>query len=1313
MGAVYRAMDVALARAVAIKVLPHQLASNETAKARFVREARAASALDHPNIGTIYEIGEQDGELFIAMALYEGQTLKKRLEEGALPLSEAVDVLRQMSKGLEAAHNAGIVHRDIKPANVMLTSAGVLKILDFGLAKLAVDSAAQAVTQTGEAMGTLLYMSPEQLKGEAVDKRSDLWSLGVVGYEMLAGVCPFRAESSVATAMRILGEEPPLLSNVATVPSGLAAVISQLLQKDPAKRLGSASEVISQLEKQLAYPAVAVTGQRAIRLALLLVGIAVLSVASGLFYYFVRGGARSVSTEVSNSASSVSSIAVLPFTSLTSGEENAYFAQGFHDELLRQLGRIGDLRVISRTSVMQYKEGVRNLREIAEALGVSSIVEGSVQRAENRVRVEARLIDARNDRQIWGDRYDRDVTDVFGIQTAVAEEIARTLQARISPSQKAQIERKPTQKAEAYDLYLRALEYANRPGPQPDNLEIAERLYRQAIQADPSFALARARLAYVRLATYWGVAGALDSVVEEAKQEAELSLRLQPDLPEGHLALGYYHYWGRLDYDRALKEFEVARSGVPAEAVNAIGFALRRQGRFDEAIRYQQEAVHLDPGSPHTREQLAESFIHTRRYEDGDRLLDQVLTIAPDFTAALMEKAFVQEAWKGETSLAKKVIREARGRLDPQGRVGAQDWIISLLSHNPREALPFLDSLDSDSIKGSEGVLPKAFLYAVAHEALGNADQARKGWETALPLLAAEVEKNPSRPFQRSLLAHSYAGLGRKEDALREVNRAVEILPISKDHGRGTSIEIERAVVEARVGQTEAAIEHIRYLLSIPCLLSPGLLRVDPRWAPLRGDLRFRQLAELGREPASAAGRKSVAVLPFVNMSSDKESEYFSDGVTEEVINALANVDGLRVASRMSAFAFKGKDVDIRQIGEKLNVGAVLEGTVRRDGDRLRITAQLTNVADDYHVWSKTYDRELKNIFAVEEELARSIAQALRPKLVRAEAVPLVKAGTANLAAHDLYLMGRYFWNKRTKEMLTKAINYFHQAIEQDPSYALAYVGLADSTIILAEYGSTSVAEALPKAKQAAHRALELDESLAELHEVLGVISVFDYEWSAAEQQLRRAIEIKPEYPSAHHRYAVLLTTLGRLKEAKAEAERVRQLAPTSPIINNVLTATFVASHEYDRAIEQAKKAIELAPGFPQPRVLLAVAYIGQGRDVDAVVELEKLGPSAGLAAGFAGAVGYAYAMSGRRAEALRVLSELNGRSENEYVPPSARALIYVGLGDKDQAFAWLDKAYADRDFRLRELKTSPIFDSLRSDPRFTQLLKRMHFDDR
>jgi TolB-like protein/Tfp pilus assembly protein PilF len=495
-------------------------------------------------------------------------------------------------------------------------------------------------------------------------------------------------------------------------------------------------------------------------------------------------------------------------------------------------------------------------------------------------------------------------------------------------------------------------------------------------------------------------------------------------------------------------------------------------------------------------------------------------------------------------------------------------------------------------------------------------------------------------------------------------------------------------------------------------LVGIGLLAAIPGLAWyffLRSDTRI--VARKDGAPAGTGERKSIVVLPFVNMSSDKENEYFSDGMTEELINALANVDGLRVVSRTSAFAFKGKDVEIRQIGQKLNVGAVLEGSIRRDGERLRVTAQLINVADDNHVWSKTYDRELKNVFDVEDELARSIVQALKPKLVQAEAVPLVKPATANLAAHDLYLKGRYLWNKRTGEALTKAIGYFQQAIEQDPSYALAYVGLADATALLPEYGSMSAAEALPKAKQAALRALELDGTLAEAHDVLALISDANFEWSTAEHEYRRAIELKPEYPTAHHRYALLLDATGRVEEGLAEAERARQLDPTSLIINGMMSGLLTQARKYDRAIEQAKKTLELDPEFWLARMHLAGAYIGQSRYAEAVTELDKLRPFAAIPAIYTGFVGYVYAISGQRADALRTLAELEERSEREYVAPTAVALIYTGLGNKDQAFAWLDRAYAARDSWVRHLKSHSVFDSLRSDPRFTRLLKQMHLE--
>ena len=463
----------------------------------------------------------------------------------------------------------------------------------------------------------------------------------------------------------------------------------------------------------------------------------------------------------------------------------------------------------------------------------------------------------------------------------------------------------------------------------------------------------------------------------------------------------------------------------------------------------------------------------------------------------------------------------------------------------------------------------------------------------------------------------------------------------------------------------------------------------------------------LTRGSPSAERVPSIAVLPFVNMSSDKENEYFSDGITEELINALANIDGLRVASRTAAFAFKGKNSSIKKIGEELNVTTVLEGSIRREGNMVRVVAQLIGAADGYHLWSKTYDRELKSVFQLEDELARSIAQALRPKLLTSASPSLVKPSTANMDAHDLYLRGRFLWQKRTPDSLTKAAEYFQQAVESDPTYALAYAGLAEARALLIEYGSAQSLDMLPKAKEAVRKALELDGSLAEAHAASGALSLYDFDWSMAERELRRAIELKPDDASAHHRYALVLVMKGRCKEGQAQAEKASQLDPTSLAIRNYLTVSLYCAREYGRAIEQARKTLELDPGFALARSFLALSYIGQGRYTEAVQELEKLEATNR----YVGDLGYAYGIAGQREKALRLLSDLDARSRTEYVTPTVRSLIYLGLGEKEQALSWLEKAVTARDWRLRQLKFDPRWDPLRSEPRFARILKEVHLD--
>jgi serine/threonine-protein kinase len=458
-------------------------------------------------------------------------------------------------------------------------------------------------------------------------------------------------------------------------------------------------------------------------------------------------------------------------------------------------------------------------------------------------------------------------------------------------------------------------------------------------------------------------------------------------------------------------------------------------------------------------------------------------------------------------------------------------------------------------------------------------------------------------------------------------------------------------------------------------------------------------------ERRGAAARSSIAVLPFVNMSSNQESEYFSDGMTEELINALASVDGLRVVSRTSAFAFKGKNLSIQKIGQELNVGTVVEGSVRREGERLRIAAQLVNVADGYHLWSKTYERELKNIFAVEDELARSIVQALKPKLIGSQSAPLVKPPTSSLEAHDLYLQGRYFKEKRSAEGLRTAAGFFAQATEKDPAYALAWVGLADATALLAEYARVPPSSVLPKARQSALRALELDPQLAEAHATLGLIAQFSFQWAEAEAALRKAIELNPRYPTAHQWYALLLDYQGRIPEGYAETDRAYRLDPTSLIINHLVATTRLHARDYDGAVEAFKRTLEMAPDTGFSHTGLGVAYAAQGKYSEALAEYDKAPKSSEYFHGLT------YVLAGRPADARRLVEEMEQRAKREYVSPAARGLTWIALGEKDRGYALLAKACAETDRWLHEAKVNPLFDSLRAEPRFHEVLKCIHLE--
>jgi len=816
MGEVYLAEDTLLERSVALKVLPAEVASDQQRMQRFIQEAKAASALNHPNIITVHEIGQVDSTYYIATEFIKGVTLRQRMTEGRMSLNEVLDVAMQTASALAAAHEADVVHRDIKPENIMLRTDGFVKVLDFGLAKLTekkktliedTEALTRALPNTapGMVMGTVYYMSPEQARGKEVDARTDIWSLGVVLYEMAAGRLPFAGETVSDCVAEILKTEPPVLNRYASeVPAELERIVTKALRKDKEERY----QVIKDLSLDL-----------------------------------------------------------------------------------------------------------KSLKQ-------------------------------------------------------------------------------------------------------------------------------------------------------------------------------------RLEF-----EAELDRTGTP--------------------VRY-------------------------------------------------------SEARQAATS--------------------------------------------SRSIAGTSKVA------------------AGPTWQTAGA--ASDIHSTSSAEY---------------------------IVSEIKRHKWGAA------------------------------LLMATLL------ATIAGLAYFFYFAKSGN-----AAIDSVAVLPFTNASNDPNTEYLSDGLSESLINTLSQLPHLRVMSYSSVFRYKGREADAYTVGHELGVQAVLMGRVMQRGDGLSISAELVNARDNSHIWGGQYKREFAAILTVQEEIAKGVAERLQPRLTDEEHLRLTKRHTESTEAYQLYLKGRYYFNRQTADDFMKGLGYFEQAIHFDPNYALAYAGLADCYYGLS-FLSLSSKEAMPKAREAAQKALEIDNTLAEAHTSLALVKwTFDWDWPGAEREFKRAIEINPDYGFAHQQYGMYLALMGQFDRAMIELKKAQRLEPLSPWISADLGLVFYVARRYDEAIQQFQETLKIDQNFAQAHLNLGFVYEQKGMYEEAIAEMRKAVSVSGDRKKFVGYLGYAYAVAGKRAEAQNMIDEWKGASSQGYASPYHVARIYTGLGKKDQAFIWLEKATEERYSSMVWLKVDPLWDPLRSDPRFEDLLRRV-----
>jgi serine/threonine-protein kinase len=702
--------------------------------------------------------------------------------------------------------------------------------------------------------GTLVYMCPQQLGGERGTHLDDIYSLGASVYELLTSQPPFysgnidrqiceRVAPSMTERRKELNVEPAL------VPQVWENAVAACLAKDPSRRPQSAAEVAQRL--QIA-PGPTRTrrapGKSSNRKALIVGGLAALSVLALASLYF--GVLKPQAKPVSEAASiPEKSVAVLPFENLSANQENAFFADGVQDEILTNLAKIADLKVISRTSVMQYKTGAkRNLREIAKALGVARVVEGSVQRTGNRVRVSAQLIDAMTDMHLWAERYDRDLADVFGIQSEIAKTIADQLQAKISPSERAAIEKAPTADLAAFDLYERAKALwadASDPIHAREKLPQAANLLNEAVARDPHFLLGWCLLARVHGALYWNGFDHTSARLELANTAVQTALRLQPDAGEVHLALANYYYFGFRDYRRARSELAIARGTLPnnPDIFVYTAFIDRRQGHWPEATGNLERALELDPRNLFTLAQLA-LYIYRpqRRYADASRTYDRTLTIVPGDPLTRIYRAQVALDWRADikpyqTTLATLIAENPRIAPD----VDYPDY--ALCERTEAAAARVLTSYPRDGMLTDYGVnCPHAYWEGVVAHGQGDSGKAHAAFTTARSQVEKALEKQPDFAAALSLLGMIDAGLGRKDEALREGRRACELLPISKDAITGAAFAVNLALIYAWTGEKDLAIEQIAAVERVPSILSYGFLKLHPFWDSLRGDPRFEKI---------------------------------------------------------------------------------------------------------------------------------------------------------------------------------------------------------------------------------------------------------------------------------------------------------------------------------------------------------------------------------------------------------------------------------------------------------------------------------------
>jgi serine/threonine-protein kinase len=1311
MGEVFLAEDTRLRRRVALKVLPEIVAADEDRLLRFEREAFAASALNHPNILTIFEFGVEHTTHFLVSEFVDGESLRERMSRSTMALTETLEIVIQIASALQAAHGAGIIHRDIKPDNVMIRADGYVKVLDFGLAKLAepgvlangsvsdpeAQTRRQLQTQAGIIMGTIAYMSPEQARGLEVDKRTDVWSLGCVLYEMLTRQQPFRGETTADALVNIIHREPvSIVSLRQDANSEIERIINRTLAKNRDERYADVKVLLTdlkQLQKRLEFEA-------------------------ELERSSPPNSKTEARTQVIRSATTEqsgmrNSIAVLPFSNLSADPDNDYFCDGLAEELLGALSKIDDLSVAARSSAFSFKGRNTNVGEIGKALSVKTVLEGSVRKSGNRVRITVQLVNVADGYHLWSDRYDREMQDIFDVQDEITFAIVDALRVKLLGDEKSAVLKRGTKNPEAYQLYLKGRFYWNKMTEEGSKKGIE--FFEQAVALDPNYAEPLVGISdcylFLGLTDAAGTLSPQDSI-PKARAAAERALEINGPGAEIYASLAHVK---SKEYDWAGAEEDYRRSlelnpNYPLSHL-FFGIFLSHLERPDEALKEIKSALQLDPLSLPINAGVGLVHYLARRYDEAIEQLQKTLE---------MEQAFpLAHRWVGLAMIQQGRFHEA---------IASFQKVVDLTNRSPMSLTSIAHS------------------YAVA----GKKFEVNKLLEEILAL----SKKRYVSPYS---IATVYAGLKETEKTLEWLEQAyaernVELLWLKIDPRfdalRGNQ-RLENILVgmslktnEQMAQSTGKALEESPTVILSPATIAESQsseinIEPDNQTSP---DKPTNPKSEIGNSKSKwwlfgllglvvlaggffahrflAANKQieSIAVMPFVNASGNADVEYLSDGMTETLISSLSQVPNLSVKSRSTVFHYKGKETSAKKIGEELNVQAVLLGRVVERGEELNLNLELVNTQTQNVIWTGQYNRKHADLVTLQSEIARDVSQKLERKLSGVAGDKMAKKYSANPDAYELYLRGRYHWNRRTVEDDLKGLDYFEKAVKTDPKFALAYVGISDAHIMLgipdAMAGAMSPAATLPPARAAAEKAIELDPDLAEAYASRGHVRWKERDWLGAESDFKRSIQLNPNYSYAHLFYSIFLVFNGRFEEGLIESKRSVELDPYSiPIVANMAYVNYFARRP-DEAIASGRRAVAFDNTIPIARQRLGIAYEQKGMLPEAIAEFQVAVKQSNRIQLALTSLAHAYALSGNKVEARKILAELEERSKQQFVSSYLLATVHVALGEKRRALELLEHAYQQNSIDMVQAKMDPKLDPLRDEPRFQELLKKIGFPE-